>query len=278
MKRVTMSSFELNADGRSGVSDKGIPETSQPRSEMMLGLAKGLRVLEAFSENNTKMTISDIARVTGYTRASIRRCVITLTNVGYMNFDGKYYEPTPRLLRLVHAYLKVAQLPKIAQPILEELKDSINESISLAVLEEQHSVFIARAESERILTRGLRIGTRLPAPSCATGRVLLSSFSDEALEKFIESCPIEKITHKTITDKNKIMDIIKTARINNYAILDEELEIGVRGLASPVKNSEGNTIAAISMSAFSQNTTSNQLIQEFLPALAKAANKIGKYF
>lgn len=244
--------------------------------EAMMGLAKGLAVLESFSTQKPRMTVTEAAKATGLSRAAVRRCLLTLTDIGYLNYDGKYYQPTPRLLRLSQTYLKVAQLPQIAQPFLETARDALQESISIAILEDGFSVFIARAEVENILTTGLRLGARLPAYSCATGRVLLSALSHDELSSYLESCELEKRTRKTLVDRSAIQREIRLVQKRNFAMVDEELEIGVRGLATPVRNSSGKIVAAASASTFAARISKDKMVKKFLPVLVRQAKLIGR--
>ena len=143
----------------------------------MGGLAKGLAIIEAFSPRRTRMTVSEAAEVSGTSRASARRCLLTLTELGYLGFDGKYFRPQPRLLALSHAYSGTRSLPEIAQPFLVAARDELHESISLAVLDQDAALFVARAEAERLVTTGISLGTRIDLYCSATGRVLLAGLA-----------------------------------------------------------------------------------------------------
>src|SRR6201987_3823657 len=147
-------------------------------SEGMGGLAKGLAIIEAFSPRRTRLTVTEAAQSSGTSRASARRCLLTLTALGYLEFDGKYFRPQPRLLALGAAYLGTRSLSQIAQPFLTAARDELHESISLAVLDNDVALFVARAEAERLVTTGISIGTRIDLYCSATGRGLLSGWSD----------------------------------------------------------------------------------------------------
>src|SRR3984957_2176989 len=129
--------------------------------EGMGGLAKGLAIIEAFSPRRNRLTVSEAAEASHTSRASARRCLLTLTELGYLEFDGKYFRPQPRLLALSAAYSGTRSLPQIAQPFLQAARDELQESISLAVLDRDAALFVARPEAERLVTTGLSIGTRI---------------------------------------------------------------------------------------------------------------------
>lgn len=242
----------------------------------MAGLAKGLAVIEAFGESCTQLTVADAARETGVTRASARRCLLTLTDLGYLTYDGKYFRPTPRMLRLGTSYLESAPLPLLAQPHLIAAREELAESVSLAVLEDGWSMFVARAEAPRIVSTGVRLGARLPAYACATGRVLLMDLDEDALNAYLDKCRPERRTPKTLTDVSAIKVRIEEERVDAVAFTDEELELGMRSMAVPVKNAQGRTMAALSVSVFTARATLEDMRRGFLPVLRDHADKIGR--
>src|SRR5215510_3869986 len=158
--------------------------------EGMGGLAKGLAIIEAFSPHRTRMTVSEAAEASGTSRASARRCLLTLTELGYLEFDGKYFRPQPRLLALSGAYSGVRSLPQIAQPFLKDARDELHESISLAVLDRDAALFVARAEAERLVTTGISLGTRIDLYCSATGRVLLAAWTEERVAEYLDKTEI----------------------------------------------------------------------------------------
>lgn len=242
----------------------------------MSSLIKGLSVIEAFYEQGEKMTIADVARATDLNRASARRCLHTLVECGYLRFGGKFFEPTPRILRLGNSYNKVASLPKIAQPFLDTVRDRLDESISLTVLDNNCSVFVARSEANNMINIGLALGSKIPAYSCATGRVLLSDFTDGDLEAYLQRCKPTARTPNTITDHSAIREAVVVARSNNYAITDEELELGLRSIAVPVRNSDGKIVATISASTLTTRKTIEEMTIEFYPILSQTAEELAR--
>lgn len=262
-------------------SKTGTPEAVKEKEsgrapEGMAGLAKGLAVIEAFGESGRQLTVADAARATGLTRATARRCLLTLTDLGYVTYDGKYFRPTPRMLRLGTSYLESAPLPQLAQPHLTAAREELAESVSLAVLEDGWAMFVARAEAPRIVSTGVRLGARLPAYACATGRVLLADLSEDALNAYLDECQPKRRTPKTLTDVSAIKVRIDEARMDAVAFTDEELELGMRSMAIPVNNVQGRTIAALSVSVFTARATLEDMRRHFLPVLREHANKIGR--
>ncbi|MES4889668.1 IclR family transcriptional regulator C-terminal domain-containing protein [Streptomyces sp. NPDC096012] len=242
----------------------------------MAGLAKGLAVIETFGQAYPQLTVSEAAQATGLTRATARRCLLTLTELGYLTHDGKYFRPTPRMARLGGSYTRTDPLPRLAQPQLAAARQELGESISLAVLDEGNAVFVARAETERIVSAGVRIGVRLPAYSTATGRVLLAALSDAELDAYLDGCRPERRTEKSVVDLEEIRRRIVDARTEQVAFTDEELELGMRSMATPVQDAQGNTRAALSVSAFTARITLEDMREQFLPVLREHAERIGR--
>jgi IclR family transcriptional regulator, pca regulon regulatory protein len=242
----------------------------------VLALANGLRVIEAFSSTRQLMTLADVARQTGLTRAATRRYLLTLTDAGYAAFDGKRFQLTSRVLRLGHAYISSVPLPQIAQPIVEELGHKTDESVALSMLEGSESLTIASSSPRRIVGIFTRVGTHLPAISTATGRVLLAGKTDDAIKTFLQSAPIHKLTAKTKTSIDEILDEIRRIRQLGYALNDEEIELGLRVIAVPVRDSTGGVIASMCVSTYSSRYEVAQLTQNFLQPLLNASERLGQ--
>jgi IclR family transcriptional regulator, pca regulon regulatory protein len=249
--------------------------TETRRSEGMGGLAKGLAIIEAFSVHNA-MSVADAARASGATRAAARRCLITLVELGYVEQTGREFRPLRRLRSLGSSATLIDRLPRLARPLLEQSRDELKESVSLAVLDEDCALFIARAEAEHIVSTGVRVGASLPAYCSATGRVLLSQFSDAEVLKRLGTKQREQRTPRTLTKTAELLAEIKSVRANGYAMTDEELELGIRSLAVPVFGKEGETIAALSVSAFSARVKIADLRKRFLPAMKSCADTLSR--
>lgn len=242
--------------------------------EGMSGLAKGLAIIEVFGMEHSQLTVTDAARLTDTTRAAARRCLLTLVELGYLSHDGKHFWPTPRFLRLGAAYLDAAPLPQLAQPHLASAREALGESISMAVLEDGWSVFVARAETAKVVTTGVRLGARLPAYGSATGQVLLAGLSDEAIQRYLVNPP-PPTTAYMIVDPSVIMTRVQRARTEGVAFTDEELELGMRSMAVPVRNAQGKVVAAMSISTFSARLSLEELREQCLPVLQHHAAVLG---
>jgi len=244
--------------------------------EGMAGLAKGLAIIEAFSAHRTRMTVSEAAQSSGTSRASARRCLLTLTKLGYLEFDGKYFRPQPRLLSLSAAYSDARSLPQIAQPFLKAARDELHESVSLAVLDRDAALFVARAEAERLVTTGISVSTRIDLYCSATGRVLLSAWPDERLLTYLDRVKIKARTKYSLVKKAALRDAVRSARTHGYASTDQELEIGLRSIAVPVVDSRGTIVAAMSASASSARVSIQQMVKGFLQVLRANADSLGR--
>ncbi len=246
---------------------------AEPRHEGMGGLAKGLAIIEAFATHDV-MSVADAARASGATRAAARRCLLTLNELGYVERYGREFRPLERLRRLGGTTTKRERLARLAQPLLVRARDELKESVSLAVLESDTTLFIARAEAEHIVSTGVRIGVHLPAYCSATGRVLFSQFSDKEVLERIGQKPLPARTPRTLTKANEIVAEIRSVREKGYAISDEELELGMRSLAVPVPGPTGEIVAAVSVSASSARVRAADLSKRFLPVLQLCARML----
>jgi IclR family pca regulon transcriptional regulator len=242
----------------------------------MAGLAKGLEVIEAFGGRHAEMTVADAARVTGTSRAAARRCLLTLTELGYLAHDGKFFRPTPRLGRLGTSSLEATPIAVLARPYVTAARDALGESVSLAVLDDGWTVFVARADSERIVSAGIRVGTRLPAHCSATGRVLLAALPDEEVEAYLRDREFVPRTDKTLVDPVAIRREIRSVREAGVSFVDEELELGLRALAVPVRASDGRTLAAFSISTSTAQATLEEMQQRILPVARDYADQLGR--
>jgi IclR family pca regulon transcriptional regulator len=246
-------------DGRSG-DDK----------EYVAGLEKGLSIIEAFGILNRPLTLSEAAEVTGHTRASARRSLLTLQRLGYVESDGKLFRLAPRVLRLGYAYVTSTATAKIVQPVLETISERTHESSSLAVLDGSDVVFVARAATRRSLSNGLGLGSRLPAYCAATGRVLLAALQPEDAEQRLQRSRRVPLTPYTRTDLDTLLAVLDDVRQQGYAISDEELELGVRSIAVPVRDSSGRIIASMSLVASVRRRTLDDMLETQLPQLESA--------
>jgi IclR family transcriptional regulator, pca regulon regulatory protein len=246
----------MDADARNGM-DK----------EHVMGLEKGLLLIEAFGVSNAPMTLSQAAEITGHSKASTRRLLLTLVKLGYARCDGRLFSLEPRTLRLVHAYVHSTPLTKVAQPILEFTSERARESASLAVLDSQFVVFVARSTRRRSLSFGLGIGARLPAYCSATGRVLMSSLSDAEIAYRLGRMARPALTPHTKTEPEAILEDIRWVRKYGFSANDQELELGLRSIAVPVRNGSGELVAAISLSVTTSRMSLDDMVNKLLPEL-----------
>ena len=249
-------------------NDKGRP------AEFVQSLERGLAVIQAFSHDRPRMTLSEVARETGMTRAAARRFLITLEHLGYVTSDGRMFSLRPSVLQLGYAYLSSFSLAEIAQDHLEGLAESLHESCSASVLDGDDIVYVARASTNRIMTIGLSVGTRLPAYCTSMGRVLLSGLPEGQLDAYLAHADLRERTGHTITDPDQLRDVLDKVRSQGWCLLDQELEDGVRSIAVPIRDGSGRTVAAINVSAHATRVTLSTLKEKFLPPLRDCGEQI----
>lgn len=245
--------------------------------DFVLSLARGLRVIEAFQGHSEGQSIADISRRTRLSRAAVRRLLMTLERLGYAEESGHGgYRLTPNVLKLGFSYLSSAPLPALAQPELEKITERLRESSSLSVREGDEIVYIARASSKRIMSVELSVGSHLPAYCTSMGRVLLSALTEDELSAYLRDAEVKALTSKTITDKNALGEVIRRVRSDQFALTDEELELGLRSIAVPVRNRRGTIVAAMNIGAQAARVSSEEMVQRFLPILQEASRNISQ--
>lgn len=237
-------------------------------------LARGLRVITAFDRDNDEMTLSEVARRSDMTRAAARRYLLTLCELGYVAGDGKYFRLTPRVLELGFAFLTSMHIWERAQPFMEQLTEQVNESCSISVLEGGDIVYVARVPTKRIMSVALGIGSRLPAFCTSMGRVLLADLRPAELDAFFAQGQFAPRTPHTITDLAVLRAEIMNVQRNGYAIVDQELEVGLRSIAVPIRNKSGRVLAAMNISGHASRITADELRQRVLSPLLYAAEGI----
>lgn len=216
--------------------------------EMVRSVAKTLDVIRAFDADHRDLTLSDVARRTGQSRASARRFLLSLESLGFVRSDGQLFSLTPRVLSLGHAFLSSLSLPDVAEPHLKTLTSQLGESTSASVFDGDDIVYVARVQARRIMAVEIRVGTRFPAYATSMGRAMLAFAPPEALEAFLGRVTLEPLTPHTVSDPAVLRDELVRIRERGWAVVDQELEIGLRSLAAPVFNPRGEAIAAINVS------------------------------
>ena len=242
----------------------------------MLSLARGLSVIRAFGDGRARLSIADVARATGLSRAAARRCLYTLSTLGYATAAAGAFELTPAVLTLGYSYLSSASLARVAQPILERVSADLNESSSLAVLDGDEIVYLARAATRRILSIGLAVGSRLPAACTSMGRVLVA-FADESTRgRYLARVKLTRHTPRTLVDRTALAEEIARVGVAGYSVVDQELELGLRSLAVPIRRDDGTVVAAINVGVHAARADRAVLVREFLPVLERAAIESGR--
>lgn len=217
---------------------------TEPR-DLMGGLAKGLAVIESFSADHPRQAIAQVAARTGLDRATARRCLLTLAEHGYADYDGKFFTLTPRVLRLGTGCLAAMPLPLIAQPLLDRLSDELGESSSVSILDGSEIVYVARAAQRKVMSIALMPGSRLPAFCTSMGRVMLAALSEAERREALDAAPLLPRTPHTLTDPQAVLEELGRVRTQGFALIDGEVEVGLRSIAVPVLDARGRTVAAL---------------------------------
>lgn len=230
-------------------------------------LAKGLSVIEVFSLERQRLSISDVASVTGFNRATARRCLLTLAELGYAHYDGKYFRLTPRVLRLGTACLATMSLPNLVQPWLDTLSREIRQSASVSILDDWEIVYVARAAQQRLMSISLMAGSRLPASCTSMGRVLLATLPEAQLRKLLQQHKPKAFTSKSITEIDELMSVIRKAGLQGFTINDQEIEMGLRSIAVPLYDSRGKIVAAMNVGVAAVQASAAELRRLYLEKL-----------
>ena len=235
--------------------------------EFIESLDRGLRVLQAFGTDRRPMTLSDIAKAANLPRATARRILITLQKTGFVSGDERLFSLTPRVLLLASAYLASNQISTVMQPLMDDVSSKAREVCSLAILDGDEAVFVARASPARVFSAGIDIGYRLPAFCTSVGRVLLGRLSNEALQATIDGMTLPPQTPETITDKAVVTATIIADRNKGYSMVDREAEPGFRSISVPIFRYDGTIVAAANIGAHVDRISTGEMIDRFLPLL-----------
>ncbi|MFC4589662.1 IclR family transcriptional regulator [Sphaerisporangium corydalis] len=242
--------------------------------EFVQSLARGLAVIRAFDAATPELTLSEVARATGLTRAAARRFLLTLVELGYVRTDGRLFALSPRVLELGYAYLSGMSLPDVALPHLEHLVAEVHESASVSVLDVSDIVYIARVPTTRIMRVTISIGTRFPAHCTSMGRVLLAWLPPADLETYFAEAKLERLTARTITSRDALVAELERVRSQGWAMVDQELEEGLRSIAAPIRGRNGQVSAAVNISSHASRTTIESARRDLLPPLLATAARI----
>lgn len=237
-------------------------------------LERGLSVIRAFDADHPTMTLSEVARRTGMTRAATRRSLLTLVDLGYVRSDGRLFILTPRILELGYAYLSGAGLPAVAQPHLEALSAEVRHTSSLAVLDGDDVVYLARVAVRRIVSIAIAVGSRFPAYATAMGRVLLAARPDPELDGYFERLDLRPLSSRMVGDEPTLRTTLQEVRRAGFCITDQELETGLRSIAVPVRGATGEAVAAMNLSVPAGAETPQVMKRVLLPRLLAAASAV----
>ena len=260
----------LRADAHAAIADF----TGDP--DFMASFARGLAVIRAFSGGTGRRTIGAIAQSTGLSRAAVRRCLYTLQQLGYVGADeGRHYALRPKILALGYAFLSSSALVVSAKPLLDEVAATLHESCSMAVLEGEAIVYVARsAASRRLISMDLGVGSRLPAYCTSMGRVLLAGLKSDEFDRYLSKLVPVAYTERTVTQRETLRKVIAAVGSSGYAVVDQELEVGLRSMAVPVRDLAGDVVAALNVSTHASRVTIEDLSSRCLPALLRAAEAL----
>ena len=241
----------------------------------MTSLARGLTVIQAFTQKKRQLTISQLSVKTGLSRAAVRRCLYTLAKLGFAGSDdGRHFYLGPRILALGYSYIASMPLATAAQPVLERVSHELHESCSISTLDRSDIIYVARANVTRIMSIDLGVGSRLPAFCTSMGRILLATLPEEALEAYLTQTELKRFTERTITAVEKLRQVLRLVSRNGYSIVDQELELGLRSMAVPIQNPNGKIVAALNVGAHAQRVSIQEMQSKFLPRLRAAAQEL----
>jgi IclR family transcriptional regulator, pca regulon regulatory protein len=253
------------------------PQPGEPAvrdGEFVRSLDRGLSVIRAFSAEHPELTLSGVAKITGLTRAAARRFLHTLVDLGYVRCEGNKFMLRPKILELGYAYLSSLSLPEMAMPHLEQLVGKVRESSSVCVLDGDEVVYVARVPTKRIMTVAISVGTRFPAYATSLGRVLLAAQSDQWLNGYFASVKLRMFTSHTIADPAALRAELHRVKEQGWALVDQELEDGLRSIAAPIHDGEGRVIASVNVSTHATRTSLGEMVERLLAPLLATAHLI----
>ena len=247
-----------------------------PSDSYVQSFARGLSVIRSFAADAPTQTLTEVAARTGLDRAGARRILLTLQALGYVALEGRQFRLTARTLDLGYAYLSTTPLWNLAEPVMEELVREVHESCSVSVLEGTEIVYILRVPTSKIMAINLAIGSRLPAWCSSMGRVLLSGLTEQALAAVLDASDLTPRTRHSETSRARLTATIARARVDGFAMVNQELEEGLCSIAVPLYGRSGNLVAAMNISVNTQRVSPNQLCRRMLPQLQAAASRINR--
>lgn len=273
---------KVTREQSTGAAKAAKPSTPQARAagneapprDFVAPVAHGLAVLRSFDQGHLRMTLSEVSARTDMTRAGARRYLLTLVHLGYVQQSGRLFQLTPKVLELGYAFMSTLPLPELAQPYLDRFTEETDEASAIAILDGHEVVHLAWATPERQLKPVITIGRRFNALYNSTGRVLIACNDDQTIDRYLGEIRLAKLTPWSISSKAKLREELKRIRENQYAVVDQESEEGLRSLAVPILNRSGQPIAAINTITNAATVSETDLVQKLLPVLRDVAKEL----
>jgi IclR family pca regulon transcriptional regulator len=267
--------FAMRTPRRTAALPRRPTSADRGQRDFVTALARGLDVMRAFSgQQDERLTLADISRIVNLPRATVRRSLITLDALGYVEENGKFFRLAPKVLTLAQAYLSSSLLPRVAHPFVEQVSSRLGESCSVSILHETDVIYVARSTNKRLEALLGDVGSRRPAYCTSMGRVLLAHLPEPALDAFFRTVELEPFTAHTITNEGELRKLLVNIRKQDFCLSDQQTELELRTLAVPLRNNFGRVVAAMHVSTQAGRTTKRQMIETFLPVLRKAAEEI----
>ncbi|CAG9243773.1 IclR family transcriptional regulator domain-containing protein [Paraburkholderia caribensis] len=248
------------------------------RTEYVQSLERGISVIKAFGEDTPRLTLAEVAKSTGLARGAARRFLLTLQKLGYIDTDGRYFFLKPSTLEIGYSYLSSLPWWKSAQRVTDELSRDLGISVAVGVLERDTVVYVAYGLPDKFAISGRTVGTRLPAYASAIGRVLLAYANASEQNEYFSSAHLQKLTPATQTDVAKFKAALEDVAQNGFALVDQELQLGLKTLAVPIRNRAGVVVAAMGIDLSSLPGSVETLMQSALPKLTRASARVTEGF
>jgi IclR family transcriptional regulator, pca regulon regulatory protein len=260
--------------GWAGVFETGEPEMAMAKADVIEGLVKGLAVLESFDTERQRLNATLAAQRAGLTRAAARRHLLTLADLGYLESDGRFFWLASKVLRFSGSYFASSRLPRVVQPSIDRLAGWLQESVSVVVRDHDEVVIVARAGATRVLAYGLHLGARLPIHATSTGRVLLAAMPRTEWRTWVKGRLLPRLTAHTLTDARQLRERLDQVRAQDYCTASQEHELGVHALAVPLRNLQGQTVAALNVVVSANTWRESDLVPQCLPLLQEVAREL----
>lgn len=247
---------------------------SLDKKDFVMSLDRGLKIIQTFDKEHEKMSLSQVAMRVELNRAAVRRFLLTLKSLGYVNSDGKLFWLSPKILKLGYSYLVSQPIVDLIQPFVDLVSAEVGESCSVSVLDGTEIVYISRRRTQRIMSFSLHVGTRLPAAVTSMGRVILANKNTRELDSILDRIELKQLTKYTTTNRQILKEELLKVREQGYSVINEELELGLRSIAVPIHNKNDQIVAAINVGTLAERISEQELIDRILPCLLKSAAEI----